>query len=88
MTSHSHSPCTDVHDAISQPGAKVQVKWIGCELEDSGWKPGWYKAQIQSYNPQTDEIDIVYEAEKDCVCTEELTPLISNAKIKLLFSVM
>ena len=62
------------------------MKLIGCELEDSGWKPGWYKAQFQSYNPLTDEIDIVYEAEKDCVYTEELTPLISNAKITAHFS--
>lgn len=86
-TCHSHLPCTDVHDAISQTRARVQVKWIGCELKHSGWKPGWYSAQVQSYNQETDEIDIVYDAENDCVYTEELTRLISNSKIKLLFSV-
>ena len=41
-----------------------------------------------SYNSESDEIDLVYDLEKDCVYTEELTPLVNSGRIKLLSAVM
>ena len=43
---------------------------------------------MQSYNSESDEIDLVYDLEKDCVYTEELTPLVNSGRIKLLSAVM
>ena len=44
---------------------------------------GTQAAQVQSYNSESDEIDLVYDLEKDCVYTEELTPLVNSGRIKL-----
>ena len=72
---------------ITQIGSVVKVKWTSDEVGDSGWAPGWYKATVQKYDEHLDTITLKYEREP-VPYEEELTPLISQGKITLLWSMM
>lgn len=60
-----------LHEQMTQIGSIVKIKWKQEEVRGTGWKAGWYNAQVQSYNPDTDEIDVVYNQEPDCPCPEQ-----------------
>ena len=66
----------------------MKVKWTMDEIGDSGWKPGWYVAHVQSYLSQTDELTLQYSSEPDCTYIVELTPLLSAGKIQLVQGVI
>ena len=72
---------------ITQIGSVVKVKWTSDEVGDSGWAPGWYKATVQKYDEHLDTITLKYEREP-VPYEEELTPLISQGKITLLWAMM
>ena len=74
-------------EQITQVGSVVKVKWTTEEVGDSGWKPGWYKATVQKFDEDSDTITLKYPRET-IPYEEELTPLLSQGKIKLLRSVM
>ena len=67
-------------------GSKVKVKWSSLEVKESGWRPGWYAATVHKYCRESDTITIAYVTEPGVTYDEELTPLISNNKIKLISS--
>ena len=53
------SPTRDeLKNQISQTGSRIKVKWTKEEVADSGWKPGWYIAEVQSYDE--DVITVLY----------------------------
>ena len=74
-------------EQITQVGSVVKVKWTTEEVGDSGWKPGWYKATVQKFDEDSDTITLKYPREP-IPYDEELTPLLSQGKIKLLRAVM
>ena len=61
-------PATSLHEKITEVGTYIKVKWSKEQIGDSDWHPGWYKAEVQSYDIQTDEVSLVYLSEPDCVC--------------------
>lgn len=71
---------------ISQVGAKIKVLWTAEEVTDSGWRPGWYLATIQGYQPETDTIVLAYSSEPDNIYEDELIPLIANEKVQLIWT--
>ena len=73
----------DEEELMSQVGAIVKVKWGKDELGDSGWKPGWYLATVQSYNKDNDLLDLTYTSEPGCSYTVKLGDLLEQKKIKL-----
>ena len=75
-------------EKITQVGAKVKVQWSTDEVKNSGWRAGWYVAVVQQYHPESDMLLITYASEPDNVYEEELTPLISKKRIKLVWSPM
>ena len=75
-----------LHQCITQVGSRVKLQWTCDEIGTSGWKPGWYVATVQSYCVDTDVITVTYQAEPNVTYDEELTPLITGGKIKLLWS--
>ena len=77
----------ELHEAISQVGARIKVKWCKEELGDSGWRPGWYTAVVQSYDSENDTITVEYPSEPGCVYDIEVTPMIKASRLKLLKSV-
>ena len=76
----------DLKVRIMQVGSRIKLQWNADEVKDSGWKPGWYVATVQQYNAEQDSIVIVYASEPDNVYEEDLTPLISAGRIRLLWS--
>ena len=86
-SSVDQSPAETLHDQVIQIGAIVKIQWKKDDVRDSGWKPGWYKAQVQSFNLDTDEIDVSYVQEPNCVYTHEVGPMITTGAIKLIKSV-
>ena len=82
--------CSDaeLQEQIIQTGSKVKVKWTAGELEGTDWKGGWYKATVNSYCSETDMLTLTYVSEPGIPYEEELMPLLSNNKIKLLWSPM
>jgi len=75
-------------EQISQIGSKVKIKWSKDEVGDSGWRPGWYNAEVQGYDNETDMITIQYPSEPGCTYTIELTPLLTQNTIKLVKAVI
>ena len=71
---------------ITQTGSKIKVHWSKEEIGDTGWKSGWYVATVHKYCEETDMLTINYVSEPNQTYNEELLPLLSNSKIKLLWS--
>ena len=65
----------DLHDQVTEISASILIK-------GSGWKAGWYEAEVQAFEPDTDEITIIYKREPTVVYTECVTQLISEGKKK------
>lgn len=80
------STSEDLTERIVQIGSKVKVKWLSEEVKESGWRAGWYTATVHKYCRESDIITITYTTEPGVVYEEELTPLIANNKIKLMWS--
>ena len=75
-------------ERIKQIGSKVKILWSAEEVKDSGWKPGWYPGTVQKYCEETDILTIVYALEPGINYEEELSPLVANQKIKLIWSAL
>ncbi len=73
-------------EQFKQIGAKIKVQWSDTEIAGTGWRPGWFTATVQQYCEESDTLVITYSAEPGQVYEEELTPLISNNKIRLVSS--
>ena len=67
---------------LTEIGASISVKWARKEVKGSGWKAGWYEAEVQAFDPDRDEITIIYKREPTVVYTECVTQLISEGKVK------
>lgn len=76
----------DLQQGIIQTGSKVKVRWTLEELEGTDWKGGWYTATVNSYDHNTDILTLTYSSEPGVPYEEELLPLLSNNKIKLIWS--
>ena len=74
---------TTLHDQITQIGSIIKVKWTKNEIGNTGWRPGWYKAQVQSYCVDIDEVELVYTSEPTCIYTMEVSPAISSGTVQL-----
>ena len=60
----------DLYDQVTEIGASTLIKWTKEEVTGSGWKAGWYEAEVQAFEPDTDEITIIYKREPTIVYTE------------------
>ena len=77
---------SELQQRIIQTGSKVKVRWTQEELEGTDWKGGWYTAKVNAYDDDTDILTITYSSEPGVPYEEELLPLLSNGKIKLIWS--
>ena len=76
----------ELKNRITQTGAKIKVQWTRDETEFTGWKAGWYMATVHSYCMDTDILTLTYQSEPNHPYDEELTPLVAQEKIKLIWS--
>ena len=51
-----------------------------------GWRAGWHVATVHNYCMETDMIMLTYQSEPNDLYDEELSPLIADRKIKLIWS--
>ena len=72
----------DLYEEVTEIGAGILIRWNKEELKESGWRPGWYAAEVQAFDPDSDQIHIVYDQEPDEVYIECVTKLISEGKVK------
>lgn len=72
----------DDYEDYFEVGSKVKIRWTSTEIGDSGWKPGWYVAEIQASSIDDDEVSVVYVSEPDCVYTVEVMPLLAQGKLR------
>ncbi len=57
----------DIRSCICEVGACIKVKWTAEEVGDSGWRPGWYRVVVQSYDSESDTLTVTYPTEEGCV---------------------
>ena len=78
------TPCgvADLYDQVTEIGASILIKWTKEEVKGSGWKAGWYEAEVQAFEPDTDETTIIYKREPTVLYTECVIQLISEGKVK------
>ena len=69
--------------AFYEIGQRVKIKWTSDDIGDSGWRAGWYIAEIQEVDQETDMIKVVYTSEPNCVYDVEVTPLFFEGKLRV-----
>ena len=55
-------------------------------MQSMGWRAGRYVATVHNYCMDTDIITLTYQSEPNNPYDEELTPLIADGKIRLIWS--
>ena len=73
----------DLYDTYTEIGAHILVKWDKNEVAGTGWKPGWYAAEVQAFYPHDDKIDVLYRTSPAEIYSENVIELIRHGKIKL-----
>ncbi len=81
---------TDVElkEMMSQPGARIKVKWTKEQIGSSGWKPGWFTAVVQAYDYDDDTLTVTYPSEPGSVYTLELSTSLALKEVKLVKPVL
>lgn len=72
---------------VTEIGARVQVRWSGDDVKGTGWKAGWYAAEVQDFDPDEDIISVVYDREPTQIYQECVTAAISKGELRLVKSV-
>ena len=83
MTMNETASTSTEYEDYFEIGVHLKIMWTRDEVGDSGWKPGWYSAEVQSSSIENDEITVVYITEPDCVYAVEVTPLLAEGKLRL-----
>jgi hypothetical protein len=77
-----NQPETD-HEEYFSIGAKIKIRWTKDEIGDSGWRSGWYTAQVQEGYLEDDNIQILYFSEPECVYSVCVSEYLALGKLKL-----
>lgn len=64
-------------------GTHVKVRWTKEEIGDSGWRPGWYVAQVQKASSMLDQIEVVYISEPESLYKIDVTYMLAKGKLQL-----
>ena len=64
-------------------GAKIKLRWTKEEIGDSGWRCGWYTAQVQASNLEEDTIEVLYFSEPESVYSVCVSEYLSLGKLEL-----
>ena len=72
-----------IRNQVCQTGTRITVKWTKEQVGDSGWKPGWYTADVQYYDDINDEISVLYPGEPDIVYKMDVESSITEKCIRV-----
>ncbi len=64
-------------------GTKIKIRWTKDEIGDSGWRCGWYTAQVQEGYLEDDNIQVLYFSEPECVYSVCVSEYLALGKLKL-----
>lgn len=78
-------PTTDTDSIFSffEIGQRIKVRWTADDIGDTGWRAGWYTAEVQGSDVESDKINVVYTSEPNCVYDVEVTPSFIEGKLRL-----
>ena len=74
---------TDAMSAFFEIWQRVKIRWTANEIGDSRWRSGWYVAEIQRSDIESDIISIVYASEPDCIYEIEVIPPFIEGKLTM-----
>ncbi len=81
---HTLSTAIDTgSDDFFEVRACVKVRWTKEEIGNSGWRSGWYVAEVQKANPMLDQIEVVYISEPESVYKIDVTCMLAKGKLQL-----
>ena len=72
------------YDAYFEIGTRIRVHWTKHEIGDSGWRSGWYVAEVQGSNILKDTIEVVYISEPESIYTTEVMEFSGQGKLQLI----
>ena len=72
------------YDAYFEIGTRIRVRWTKDEIGDSGWRSGWYVAEVQGSNILEDTVEVVYISEPKSIYTIEVTEFLGQGKLQLI----
>ena len=72
------------YDAYFEIGTRIRVRWTKHEIGDSGWRSGWYVAEVQGSNILEDTIEVVYISEPESIYTIEVTEFLGQGNLQLI----
>ena len=71
------------NEAFFQVGAQVEMHFSKDELTNTDWVAGWYAAEVQSFNYDNDEIDLIFLHDPEQVYSIPVVPNIISRKLRL-----
>ena len=74
---------TEEYEIFLEIASEVLVKWTKEEIGDSGWRPGWFLAEVQDSNLANDWTKVEYKSERDHIYKIEVLTALSNNKLKM-----
>ena len=77
---------TEEYEIFFEIGSEVLVKWTKEEIGDSGWRPGWFLAEVQDSNLANDWIKVEYKSERCHIYKIEVLTALANNKLKMMGS--
>lgn len=54
----------DQYEQFFEIGVRVEIRWTKVDVSDSGWRPGWFVAEVQDFNLDNDWIKVEYTREE------------------------
>ncbi|CAB4026118.1 Hypothetical predicted protein [Paramuricea clavata] len=73
----------DHYQEIFQIGATVEVSWSKEDLIDTNWLVGWHEAEVQSFDKDDDEVDVVFLKNPEWTYTIAVLPNLISGKLQL-----
>ena len=70
-------------DRFFDVGTRIKVRWMKDEIGDSGWRAGWYVAEVQAADPMSDQIEVVYLSEPGSAYQIDVTSMLAEGKLLL-----
>eukprot|EP00112_Aurelia_sp_Birch-Aquarium-sp1_P011710 Seg24649.1 transcript_id=Seg24649.1/GoldUCD/mRNA.D3Y31 product="hypothetical protein" protein_id=Seg24649.1/GoldUCD/D3Y31 len=77
------TPQDQEYEEMFEVGAVLKIKWDADEIGDSGWRPGWYTADVQMADLDNDTVEVEYRSEQGCIYKIQVTPMLSKGKLLL-----
>ena len=73
----------DQYEEYFPIGAKVKVYWKKEDVQELGWRGGWYVARVTDFCRDEDQISVQFVSEPDSIYIIEVTSSINENTLKI-----